>query len=80
MDERRGELRTDSILCILCCLKHDRPTSFGTSINADVDVRPDNGTCMAEEVLDVLPAGLIGQLWGVQCVSFAPRLLYVDGE
>jgi len=58
-----GGTRTDGILCILGRLKHDRPTSFGTPIDADVDVCADDGTCMTEEVLDVLPAGLVGQLW-----------------
>jgi hypothetical protein len=67
----RETTRTDSILCILCCLKHDRPASFGTSVDTDVDVRADDGTRMAEEVLYVLPAGLVGQLRGVRCVSFA---------
>lgn len=58
-----GGRRTDGILCILGRLKHDRPTSFGASIDADIDVRADDGTRMAEEVLDVLPTGLVGQLW-----------------
>jgi len=68
-----GGTRTDSILRILCCLKHDRPTSLGTSIDADVDVRAHDGTRMAEEVLDILPAGLVGQLWSVRCVRSAPE-------
>ena len=55
-----GGTRTDSILCILCRIKHNCPTSLGTSIDADVDVRADDGTRMAEEVFDVLPASLVG--------------------
>jgi hypothetical protein len=69
-----GGTRTDSILCILGRLKHDRPTSFSTSIDADVDVRADDGTRMAEEVLDVLPAGLVGQLW-ICNASVTPQFL-----
>ena len=57
-----GGTRTDGILCILGCLKHDCTTSFGTTIDANVDVRANDGTRMAEEVFDVLPAGLVGQL------------------
>lgn len=71
---------TDRILCILSRLKHDRPTSLGTSIDADVDVRTDDGTRMAEEVLDILPAGLVGQLWVCDASVTPSNSLLVSGE
>jgi hypothetical protein len=51
--------RTDGILSVLDCLEDNGTRALGTSIYANIDVGTNDIASCAEQVFEVLPAGLV---------------------
>jgi hypothetical protein len=54
--------RTDSLLGILRSFENYCATAFGSTIRPDVDVGTNDVACGPEQILQILPPSLIGQL------------------
>jgi hypothetical protein len=52
----------DSVLGILGSLECDNTRTLGSAIGSSVDVGADDGTALTEEVFQVLPANVVGEL------------------
>ena len=52
----------DRVLSVVDSLVHNRARSLGSTVLADLDVGSDDGTGGSEEILEVLPVGLVREL------------------
>lgn len=55
-------LHTDGLLSVFCGLENNSPRSLRASIRTNVDVGTDDITRRTEQILQILPASLVGQL------------------
>ena len=54
--------RTDCLLSVLRSFKYDSATAFGPTIRPNIDIGANDVARRPEQILQILPSGLIGQL------------------
>jgi hypothetical protein len=54
--------RTDCLLSVLRSFKYDCTTAFGPTIRSNIDIGANDVARRPEQILQILPSGLIGQL------------------